>query len=51
MRIGKEYAPVIYMTYTGLKWDVNGDLARLAKDFAEIEAKTGGYCVAQIGLP
>ncbi len=48
--LGKERAPVIYMTYTGLKWDVDGDMARLARDLAEVEAKTGAYCVAQIGL-
>lgn len=48
--VGKESAPVIYMTYTGLKWNVDGDMARLAKDLADVEARTGAYCVAQIGL-
>ncbi len=44
--LGKERAPVIYMTYTGLKWNIEGDMARLAKDLADIEARTGAYCVA-----
>jgi len=48
--LGSEKAPVIYMTYTGLKWNVDGDMRRLARDLADVEAKTGAYCIAQIGL-
>lgn len=48
--LGDGKAPVIYMFYTGLRWDVEGDLARLAAEMAAVEARTGTYGIAQIGL-
>jgi hypothetical protein len=48
--LGDGKAPVIYMFYTGLRWNVEADLARLAAEMAAAEARTGTYGIAQIGL-
>lgn len=48
--LGDGKAPVIYMFYTGLRWNVEADLARLAAEMAAVEARTGTYGIAQIGL-